>query len=447
MTSRGLRSPGMAAFLSLLFPGLGQYAAGDRRRGVLIAIPALVVLTGLVGFVIGTVLGGGAHAILGLVLSPEVLVGLVALDLVWLAYHAFAILDAWLVARRLRSDAGRRTSRFAIVGLLAVLAVATLGHGTVAALGMETEDTLTAVFRADDPAADPNGDWEIPAASFEPDEEDSPTPELTASPLTGEYIPPPSLVAPLPPPPTPPPVPQWARDGRLNLLLVGSDAGTGRWLLRTDTMVLLSVDIESGKAAMFGIPRNLINVPLAGEDAKAFPDGRFPGLLNALYVYAWGHPGQFPGGDARGFRAVTGAIQELVGVPLDGFVAVDLQGFVRLVNSVKGLWIRIPEPLYDDHYPKVDGSGYITVSFKAGCQKLSGGGGAVLRAVAPPGLGLRPHAPPAGDAARPPPPARSDRAPGAGARDARDRQGRPVDHDQAQGPAGPRRARGRHPGP
>jgi LCP family protein required for cell wall assembly len=123
---------------------------------------------------------------------------------------------------------------------------------------------------------------------------------------------------------------------------------------------------------MFGIPRNLINVPLADEDAHAFPDGRFPGLLNALYVYAWGHPGQFPGGDARGFRAVTGAIQELVGVPLDGFVAVDLNGFVKLVDSIGGLWIRIPDPVYDDHYPKVDGSGYTTVSFQTGCQKLGG---------------------------------------------------------------------------
>ena len=200
---------------------------------------------------------------------------------------------------------------------------------------METEDTLAAVFRGDDSAADPNGDWAIPEASFGPDEEDSPTPPPTATPAPAIAGVPPSLIPTLPPTPSPAPVPDWARDGRLNILLVGSDAGTGRWLLRTDTMVLLSVDIESGQAAMFGIPRNLINVPLAGEDAKAFPDGRFPGLLNALYVYAWGHPWQFPGGDARGFRAVTGAIQELVGVPLDGFVAVDLQGFVRLVNSVE----------------------------------------------------------------------------------------------------------------
>ncbi len=372
MSSWGKRSPFTAAFLSLLFPGLGQYAVGDHRRGILIAVPALVVLTGLVGFVIGTVLGGGPQSVLGLVLSPQVLVGIVALDLIWLAYHAFAILDAWLVARRARIDAGRATGRIAIVGLMAVLLVATLGHGSVAALGMETEDTLAAVFRGDDSAADPNGDWAIPEASFGPDEEDSPTPPPTATPAPAIAGVPPSLIPTLPPTPSPTPVPDWARDGRLNILLVGSDAGTGRWLLRTDTMVLLSVDIESGQAAMFGIPRNLINVPLAGEDAKAFPDGRFPGLLNALYVYAWGHPSQFPGGDARGFRAVTGAIQELVGVPLDGFVAVDLQGFVRLVNSVNGLWIRLPEALYDNHYPKVDGSGYVTISFKAGCQKLTG---------------------------------------------------------------------------
>ena len=42
-------------------------------------------------------------------------------------------------------------------------------------------------------------------------------------------------------------------------------------------------------------------------------------------------------------------------MPLDGFVVVDLDGFVKLVNAVDGLWIRIPEPVYDDHYPKLDG--------------------------------------------------------------------------------------------
>jgi polyisoprenyl-teichoic acid--peptidoglycan teichoic acid transferase len=369
----GLRSPVTAATLSLLFPGLGQYASGDHRRGLLIAIPALVLLTGLIGFGIGTVLGGGADAVIGLVFRPEVLVAVVAVDIAFLAYHGFSIIDAWFVARRAGVEAGRRTGPLAFAGLAAILAVAILAHGTVAALGMETEDTLAAVFQGD---TDTTGDWEIPQASFEPDDRDL-TP--SASPDSGGGVVPPLGPATLPsavpgatPTPSPVPVPNWAKDGRLNLLLVGSDAGQGRWLQRTDTMIVLSVDVASGDAAMFGIPRNLINVPLAPEDQDAIPGGRFPGLLNALYVYAWGHPGQFPGGDARGFRAVTGAIQELVGVPLDGFVAVDLRGFAKIVNALGGLKIRIPAPVYDNHYPKVDGSGYTTLSFQAGCQELNG---------------------------------------------------------------------------
>ena len=295
MTSREPRSPIVAAALSLLFPGLGQYAAGARRRGVLIAIPALVVLTAIVGFGIGTVLGGGPQAVLGILLSPQVLVAVVAADLVWLAYHAFAILDAWLIARRARLDVGHQTGLIAIVGLLAVLLVATLGHGSVAALGMETEDTLAAVFRGDDSAADPNGDWAIPEASFGPDEEDSPTPPPTATPAPAIAGVPPSLIPTLPPTPSPAPVPDWARDGRLNILLVGSDAGTGRWLLRTDTMVLLSVDIESGQAAMFGIPRNLINVPLAGEDAEGVPRRAVPGAPERPLRLRVGPPVAVPG--------------------------------------------------------------------------------------------------------------------------------------------------------
>jgi LCP family protein required for cell wall assembly len=137
-------------------------------------------------------------------------------------------------------------------------------------------------------------------------------------------------------------------------------------------MIVLSVDVATHRAAMFGIPRNIVNAPLAPEDAGAFPNGRFPQFLNGLYVYAMDNPTTFPGGDARGFRAVTGAVQELVGVPLDGAMVVDLNGFVDLVDAVGGLWIDIPSSLYDSRYPRPDGLGYIQVSISAGCQKLNG---------------------------------------------------------------------------
>jgi polyisoprenyl-teichoic acid--peptidoglycan teichoic acid transferase len=156
------------------------------------------------------------------------------------------------------------------------------------------------------------------------------------------------------------------------VLLIGSDAGPDRWSLRTDTIIVLSVDVESGRVALFGIPRNMVGVPLPHESAKAFSNGRFPGLLNALYVYAMGHPRQFPGGDARGFRAVTGAVQELVGVRLDAVVVVNLAGFVRLVDAIGGLWIDVPERLVDRNYPLEDGSGHLRLDIRAGCQLLDG---------------------------------------------------------------------------
>lgn len=386
-----LRLPTVAATLSLLFPGLGQYAAGDRRRGVLVAMPALVLLVGVLGFVIGTAMGGGPTAVLDVFLSSEALVGIVVLDLALLAYHLFSITDAWWVARRASVAVGRRTGPLAAAGLAAVLAVATLGHAWVAAVGSETEQALEAVFVGEDSGPDEGGlgadgepaaggdqdDWTIPEPSFD-DETSEPPPGASpvASPWSALSPSPssPGSAAPTEPPtPTPSPLPMWARDGRLNLLLVGSDAGAGRWLLRTDTMILLSVDVESGRAAMFGIPRNLVNVPLPPESARHFANGRYPRMLNSLYVYATGHPTMFPGGEARGFRALTGAVQQLVGVRLDGFVAVDLLGFVKLVDAFDGLWIRIPKPLYDARYPKVSGTGSTTISFKAGCQRLGGG--------------------------------------------------------------------------
>jgi LCP family protein required for cell wall assembly len=116
----------------------------------------------------------------------------------------------------------------------------------------------------------------------------------------------------------------------------------------------------------------MVGVPLPPESASAFRDGRFPGLLNALYVYAMGHPAKFPGGDARGFRAVSGAVQELVGVRLDGVVVVNLAGFVRLVDAIGGLWIDVPKPLVDRAYPLEDGSGHIRLDIRPGCQLLDG---------------------------------------------------------------------------
>jgi LCP family protein required for cell wall assembly len=345
--------PGIAALLSALIPGLGQIRLGATRRGALIALPFLGLI---VIAVVATVLNprGALETILG----AGALVLLLVLVLVVAVYHLTAVLDAFRLGLRLRGAKDPRLSRGRALGsplLLVAFAGVIAFYGIIEFVGVRAYQASQAIF------VDPSSGFEIPEASF------APRPTATAGVVpTGPVTAPPSPTA------TPVPGPVWAADGRLNLLLIGSDAGPGRWLARTDTMIVLSVDIASGRAALFGIPRNIVNVPLPPESAGAFRNGLFPQFLNALYVYATQHPKQFPGGDARGFRAVTGAVQELVGVPLDGAVVVNLNGFVDLVDAIGGLWIDPPYSVFDAHYPLPNGLGYIEISIPAGCHKLSG---------------------------------------------------------------------------
>ena len=332
-------TPGVAAILSLILPGLGQVLNGAVRRGLLVALP-----TGVLVAVIAASLRGGSRGLLAELVQPSVLLILVAGNGLFGLYHLFAIGDAFWVARR-RGPKPASTGRS--VALLVVALVAALGlHGLVGGIGLQAYSTVSTVF------VPPSTGYTIPVPSFAP-----------------ETPPPGGLLD----DPTPTPGPAWAADGRLNLLLIGADSGPGRYLLRTDTMIVLSVDIATGRAALFGIPRNLVNAPLPPESAAAFKGGRFPDLLNALYVYAFQNPSEFPGADGptRGFRAITGAIQQLIGVPLDGAVVVNLNGFVKLVNAIGGLWIRTVH-VYDPAYPLENGLGDVTINITAGCHRLSG---------------------------------------------------------------------------
>jgi LCP family protein required for cell wall assembly len=345
-------SPVTAAALSFVVPGLGQAALGARRRAVLLFAPVVALLVAA-----ALLFAQGLDTVVDLLLRPEVLLGLLVLDLVALVYHLAAVVDAFDLG--LRVPGRRRAPTPLSTALLVALLVATVDvHGWMALVGYDAYQAAGSAF------PDKTGSTVIPSPSFEPE---SPMPTTGASPSA-----PPTQTAAASPAPTPTPVPEWAADDRLNLLLIGSDAGPGRWSLRTDTMIVLSVDVATKRAAMFGIPRNLIGVPLAPESAAAFSNGRFPDLLNALYVYAMDHPNTFPGGDQRGFRAVAGAIQQLVGVPLDGMAVVNLQGFVALVDAIGGLWIDVPDRVVDAAYPLENGKGSIAIDIAPGCQKLNG---------------------------------------------------------------------------
>lgn len=341
------RSAALAATLSFVFPGLGQGWAGSRRRGLLLALPVLV----LVGFVLGIVGRQGWTRTAGLVLQPEVLIGLIVLNLAMLAYRAGAILDAFVIARRRWPLPRRQVRRRGAAVLLGVLLATTLGmHVGLGYIGFKTYDTITTVFAG----------------------AETPTPMPTPVRTPGATHSGPSLPTPQPTP-APTPVPIWSSDGRLDMLLVGGDAGPGRSSLRTDTTILLSVDVASGRAAMFGIPRNLKNVPLPDGPATAFPAcDCYPDLINSLFVYAGQRPDLFRGGEARGYLALQDAVGEMTGLSLDGMLVVTLEGFVRLVDALGGVDIYAPYSLYDANYPHEDGTHAEEIFFRVGQQHLDG---------------------------------------------------------------------------
>jgi LCP family protein required for cell wall assembly len=349
------RRPGVAGLLSALLPGLGQAWLGDRRRGALIALPFVAVIVLAAGALLLNPRGAIEAA-----LRSGALVGALMFGAVMAAYHLAAVFDAVRLGGRLRAAAdpepARRRPRAqrAPQPVLARAAVLTV-YGTIELVGVKAYQAAQVIF------VDPSTGFQIPEASFAP----RPTP-------TTGVVPTGPVTAPPPPTPTPAPVPAWAEDGRLNVLLIGSDAGPGRWMARMDSINVLSVDVATGRVALFSLWRYTANVPLPPESAGAYKDGRFPGYLNALYVEAMGHPDKYPGGDARGFRATAGAVQELIGQKLDGAIVVNLNGFVDLVDAIGGLWIDIPFAVHDDHYALPDGSGYKVLNFSAGCQKLSG---------------------------------------------------------------------------
>jgi LCP family protein required for cell wall assembly len=154
-----------------------------------------------------------------------------------------------------------------------------------------------------------------------------------------------------------------AQDGRYNVLLLGGDSGRGRIGLRPDSVTLASIDQNTGRTVLFGLPRNMEQVPFPPGTvmAKQFPHGFDCGdacLLNAVYTWATTHPSLFPGVKDPGVLATTQAVEQITGLHVNYYVMVDMQGFAQLVNAVGGITINIHQqvPIGNEYQAP---SGYI----------------------------------------------------------------------------------------
>jgi LCP family protein required for cell wall assembly len=131
--------------------------------------------------------------------------------------------------------------------------------------------------------------------------------------------------------------------GRVNVLVIGVDAGVGRRTFLTDTMIVVSLDPIARTVSMLSVPRDMVDVPL--------PDGTvFGPKVNSLVSWARLHPDQFPGADGRGYDVLMGAIGTLLNLQIDMYAQVNLGGFVRVVDTLGGVDVNVARPLCDPGY-------------------------------------------------------------------------------------------------
>ena len=325
-----------SALLTTLLPGLGHLGRGDRRRAALFLAPVLT----LVGATLLLVLFGGTTPLLILLVTPGALVLLGVLNLLLAAWRIGALAHLLRGARMPRRD---RVIVAAATLLLVVAPHLAIGRSLVA-----FDELLNETFAEVSPS--PSGSpQESASAPGSPSLEVSPGTSVGRGGGTGTL---PSLTV-TTPWARPGQIP-WGDDGKFDLLLLGSDAGSDRWSRRMDVMLLVEVDVVTGRVAMFGFPRNMMNVPLPpGAARNASPCGCFKKLLNEVYTDAtFYYPQLWPGeGSVSGIGAVRATISELTQRPIDAVLVADLWGVIKVVDAMGGIDMNVTEPIYDKNYP------------------------------------------------------------------------------------------------
>ncbi len=341
--SRALKhvpKPFLSGLLSLLLPGAGQVYSGRIARGL--AIAALAVSA--VVFSAWYVARSGA-TLADDVVSLDVLLGLLVVNALVLIARFWIVADAYALAAREKRRALGRPRPLAAAFSLLVLAALTAAPHTVLGWGTYvTYDTIDTVFAEEEPQ-----DVLSPAElAFLP----------TLVPGTGQ-----ALQGDRPVAPPEPESRKWT-----TVLLIGGDAGYLRVGLRADTMIAVSVQANTGRAALFSIPRNLDNAPLVGKAGQAY--GTFPDILNALYRFAQARPELFPGGKDPGATALKQTVSGLLGIPVHYYVMVDLRGFVEVVDALGGIRMIAPDSVDDLTSPAYPGEPWTEVEVVKG-QKVS----------------------------------------------------------------------------
>lgn len=169
-------------------------------------------------------------------------------------------------------------------------------------------------------------------------------------------------------------------DGRYNFLVMGGDAGADREGRRPDSIIVLSIDAQTGKTVTISIPRNLQNAQFSPNSPmrSVYPTGYDCGndcIINSLYTeVTQKYQKLYPGKKDPGAQAMMDAAGGTLGLTIQGYVLIDMDGFSELVDALGGVkinaggWVPISGAATDDNGGHLPPEGWIA----PGLQTLNG---------------------------------------------------------------------------
>jgi LCP family protein required for cell wall assembly len=411
----GSHRPGLAALLSAVLPGAGQWWLGKRWRGLLLAAPAVAALGGLLFLA-----RGGAARLAEILVQPAWLWGLIGLNGAVAVFRFGAVMDAWLLERS--PGLGWRRSALRLAPAIAIAAALTVPQVIVHRYSVEALGLLDTVFvepHEVPPLAQRIADLLAQGLSLEdlgPDLSTTSTSTTTSptttsattasgsatsttssttNPTTTTTLPPEGVLA------------GEIGGSRVTVLLAGGDFGPGRADLRTDVMIVAVLDLEARKAALISVSRDLVHAPLPAawsrfntmlqvqqwhEDrayreavAQAEAAGEEPpqqepfepcdcyfDRLNYLHVHTAHWVQTFPAAPDPGMEALREVMSLLLGIPIDHYVLVDFAGFVDLVDAIGGIDVNSTEEMHLAFSPAKEGEDPIEIDITPGRHHLDG---------------------------------------------------------------------------
>ena len=137
-----------------------------------------------------------------------------------------------------------------------------------------------------------------------------------------------------------------ANDQIMHIMIMGVDSRADD-VGRSDTLMVTAVDMDQGKAALLSVPR----------DTRVAIEGHGFDKINHAYAYG-------------GHELSRQAVEQLLGVPMDHYIIIDIKSFERIIDAIGGVDINVEKRMhYEDPW---DDDGGLVIDLYPGEQHMDG---------------------------------------------------------------------------